>query len=183
MRGIARVTGVSWDWLQKYVNSKMSHIPRCISVTDKSKGRLTLECDEMWSFILSKKNEVYVWLAIDRDTREIVGCYIGDITRKSARKLWRSLPSVYRQCAVTDKASYPWVIIPGAIIHQPRFSIRLPTRIAKAEKRRGPGLRNHLPKTVIAKMINHSSIGISHIANRALMVRQRPPNRRSRILC
>jgi hypothetical protein len=47
MRGIARVTGVSWDWLQKYVNSKMRHIPRFISVTDKSKGRLTLECDEM----------------------------------------------------------------------------------------------------------------------------------------
>jgi transposase-like protein len=58
MRGIARVTGVSWDWLQKYVNSKMSCIPRRISVTDKSKGRLTLECDEIWSFVLSKKNQV-----------------------------------------------------------------------------------------------------------------------------
>jgi hypothetical protein len=101
MRGIARVTGVSWDWLQKYVNSKMRHIPRCISVTDKSKGRLTLECDEMWSFVSSKKNKVDVWLAIDRDTREIVGCYVGDRTRKSARKLWRALPSVYRQWAVT----------------------------------------------------------------------------------
>jgi transposase-like protein len=55
MRGIARVAGVSWDWLQKYVNSKMSCIPRCISVTDKLKGRLTLECDEMWTFVLSKK--------------------------------------------------------------------------------------------------------------------------------
>ena len=55
----------------------------------------------MWSFVLSKKNKVYVWLAIDRDTREIVGCYVGDRTRKSARKLWRSLPSIYRKCAVT----------------------------------------------------------------------------------
>jgi IS1 family transposase len=79
----------------------MSRIPRCISVTDKLKGRLTLECDQMWSFVLSKKNKVYVWLAIDRDTREIVGCYVGDRTRKSARKLWRSLPSIYRKCAVT----------------------------------------------------------------------------------
>jgi IS1 family transposase/transposase-like protein len=101
MRGIARVTGVSWDWLQKYVNSKMSRIPCCISVTDKLKGRLNLECDQMWSFVLSKKNKVYVWLEINRGTREIVGCYVGDRTRKSARKLWRSLSGIYRQCAVT----------------------------------------------------------------------------------
>jgi IS1 family transposase len=71
------------------------------ALVSKAKGRLTLECDEVWSFVSSKKNKVYVWLAIDRDTREIVCCYVGDRTRKSARKLWRSLPSVYRQCAVT----------------------------------------------------------------------------------
>jgi IS1 family transposase len=51
--------------------------------------------------VLNQKNKVYVWLAIDRDTWEIVGCYVGDKTRKFARKLWRALPSVYRQCAVT----------------------------------------------------------------------------------
>lgn len=100
MRGIARVTGVSWSWLQKYVNSKMNSIPRKVSVTAKTKGRLTIECDEMWSFVKSKINKVYIWLAIDRDTREIIGCFIGDRTRKSAHKLWNSLPSVYRQCAI-----------------------------------------------------------------------------------
>ena len=34
----------------------------------------------------------YIWLAIDRETREIVGCYVGDRTRRAARKLWESLP-------------------------------------------------------------------------------------------
>jgi IS1 family transposase len=43
---------------------------------------------------------LYVWLAIDRKTREIVGCYIGDRSRASAKQLWASLPAVYRQCAV-----------------------------------------------------------------------------------
>lgn len=28
------------------------------------------------------------------------GCYIGDRSRESATKLWKSLPAVYRQCAV-----------------------------------------------------------------------------------
>lgn len=100
MHGIARVTGVSWSWLQNYVNHKFAHIPRQVRVSEKSKRRLTIECDEMWSFVESKNNKFYIWLSIDRDTREIIGCFIGDRSRKSARKLWDSLPAIYRQCAV-----------------------------------------------------------------------------------
>jgi insertion element IS1 protein InsB len=54
----------------------------------------------MWSFVASKENEFYIWLAINRDTREIVGCYVGDRTCKSAGQLWESLPGIYRPCAV-----------------------------------------------------------------------------------
>jgi IS1 family transposase len=54
----------------------------------------------MWSFVGSKRNKQWVWLALDADTREIVGSYTGDRTRNSAKKLWSSIPSVYRQCAV-----------------------------------------------------------------------------------
>jgi len=54
----------------------------------------------MWSFVNSKNNQIYIWLAIDRNTRQIVGCFICDTTRKSARKLWDSLPEVYQQNAI-----------------------------------------------------------------------------------
>ena len=101
LRGIARVTGVSWSWLQNYVNNKLAAVPRQIKVSEKSKGKLVIECDEMWSFVFSKAIKVYIWLAIDRTTREIIGCYLGDRSRQSAKKLWASLPGVYRQCAVT----------------------------------------------------------------------------------
>jgi len=100
LRGIARVTGVSWSFLQNYVNHKFRHTPRQVKVSPKSKGRLTLECDEMWSFVSSKAKKQWIWLAIDRDTREIVGCHVGDRSRQSARKLWATLPGIYRQCAV-----------------------------------------------------------------------------------
>ncbi len=56
--------------------------------------------DELWSFVDNKGNKQWVWLALDVKTREIVGVYIGDRDEKAARKLWNSLPSVYRQCAV-----------------------------------------------------------------------------------
>ena len=104
LREIARSTQVSWSWLQDYVNQKLARTLRQIKVSGKSPGRLTIECDEMWSFVNSKKNEVYIWLAIDRNSRKVVGCFVGDRTRKSARKLWDSLPEVYQQCtfAYTD---------------------------------------------------------------------------------
>ena len=99
LRGIARVTQVSWSWLQNYVNHKFACIPRKIILSDKSRGKLIIECDEMWSFVDNKKNQFYIWLAIDRNTREIVGCFVGDRTKKSARKLWASLPDIYQKSA------------------------------------------------------------------------------------
>ena len=100
LAGIARVVGVSMTWLQNYVNNKYAKIPREVKVSEKSKGKLTVEIDELWSFVDHKGNKQWVWLAIDRKSREIVGCYIGDRSRESAKKLWRSLPPVYRQCAI-----------------------------------------------------------------------------------
>ncbi len=64
------------------------------------KGKLTIECDELWSFVNHKGNKQWVWLALDADTREIVGVYIGARDEAAAQKLWESLPAVYRQCAV-----------------------------------------------------------------------------------
>jgi IS1 family transposase len=60
---------------------------------------LTLECDEAWSFVGNKGNKQWLWLALDRSTREIVGVHIGDRSQEGAQALWESLPAVYRQCA------------------------------------------------------------------------------------
>jgi len=61
---------------------------------------LNVECDELWSFVDGKQNKQWVWLAMDRETREIIGVYIGDRSEEGTKQLWNSLPPVYRQCAV-----------------------------------------------------------------------------------
>lgn len=61
---------------------------------------MTIQCDELWSFVGNKQNKHWIWLAIDQDTREIVGVYIGSRDENGAHGLWHSLPPVYRQCAV-----------------------------------------------------------------------------------
>ena len=58
----------------------------------QKKGRLTIQCDEMWSFVANKKNKQWVWLALDIETKEIVGVYVGERSRQGAQGLWRSLP-------------------------------------------------------------------------------------------
>lgn len=100
LAGIARITGVSKKWLQNYVNAIYSKVSHQIEVTSKPLGKLTIECDEAWSFVHRKRHKQWIWLALDASTREIVGIYIGNRSRESALKLWHSLPPVYRQCAV-----------------------------------------------------------------------------------
>ena len=55
----------------------------------------------------------WVWLAIDRDTRAMVGVYVGDRSPEGAQALWASLPPLYRQSAVSSTdfwASYETVL-------------------------------------------------------------------------
>ena len=54
----------------------------------------------MWSFVEKKTNKQWIWLAIDLDSREIVGVHVGSRDHRGAEALWNSLPPVYRQCAV-----------------------------------------------------------------------------------
>jgi IS1 family transposase len=100
LAGIARVLKLSASWLQRYVNRCYKARSRQVQVMLKSKGSLAVQLDELWSFVDTKGNKQWVWLALDVATREIVGCHIGDRSRDSALALWHSMPSVYRQCAV-----------------------------------------------------------------------------------
>jgi len=90
LAGIAQITGVSERWLQTYMNDKYEQVPRHVQVKKKSRGRRTLAGDELWSFVQNSDNKQWVWLAIDRDAREIIGVHVGDRSREGAQALWDS---------------------------------------------------------------------------------------------
>ncbi len=98
LAGIARVSGL---WLQNYVNEKYENVPREVKVMVKPSAlNLAIECDEVWSFLQKKEDKQWVWLAIDRGTREIVGVHVGDRSAEGAQALWDSLPVIYQQSAI-----------------------------------------------------------------------------------
>ena len=63
---------------------------------------LEAEADELWSFVGCKANQQWIWIAIDAETRQVIAFHVGDRSRRSARRLWRKIPAVYRQQASFD---------------------------------------------------------------------------------
>ncbi len=59
-----------------------------------------LALDELWSFVGSKRNARWVWLALCRQTRQIVACFVGDRSADAARALRARIPPAYR-CRAT----------------------------------------------------------------------------------
>jgi IS1 family transposase len=45
---------------------------------DGSEEATVLELDELWSFVLKKTNQAWIWIALCRKTRQIVAYAIGD---------------------------------------------------------------------------------------------------------
>jgi hypothetical protein len=55
--GIARALQISELWLQQYVNQKSKTIPQEVQVRPKPKRCLTVQMDQLWSFVDDKGNE------------------------------------------------------------------------------------------------------------------------------
>jgi insertion element IS1 protein InsB len=146
LTGIVRTTEVSGSWLQKYVNNYYETVERQAEVAIKEKGKLTVQMDELWSFVDNKGCKQWVWIALDASTREIIGCVIGDRSRESARKLWASLPSVYKQCAkvYTDM----WEAYETVIPSKRHFAVGKETGLTSYIERLNNTLRQRISRLV-----------------------------------
>jgi insertion element IS1 protein InsB len=76
---------------------------------------LILEADELWSFIGSKREIRWVWVALDAETRQVVARVVGDRSAFTAECLWRSLPPGYRETftVATDFRAADQAVIPA----------------------------------------------------------------------
>ena len=100
--GICRVMDISLRWLLSFIAEIYETLPDNLSVQLPKVAnsqvrllRLKAEADEMWSFVGRKSNKQWVWIAIDVESKQIIAFYVGDRSRKSARKLWNRIPLVY----------------------------------------------------------------------------------------
>lgn len=56
-----------------------------------------LELDEMWSFVQSKTNKQWIWLALNPFNRQIVAFHVGGRGKEDAELFYEQIPSIFKQ--------------------------------------------------------------------------------------
>lgn len=98
LRGIERVFGLSRRTVADWIEVWAEHLPPLETTLVAAQAEDVLELDEVWSFVLKKTNQRWVWVALCRRTRQIVAYFIGDRTETSCLQLWRRIPRAYTRC-------------------------------------------------------------------------------------
>jgi insertion element IS1 protein InsB len=102
-----------------------------------------LELDELWTFVLRKSDAVWIWIALCRQSRQIVAFVVGDRSEATCRRLWDAIPAAYRLaiCYSDFWAAYAAVIPPtqhrpvgketGETAHIERYNNTLRQRLGR----------------------------------------------------
>ena len=77
-----------------------------------------LELDEMWSFVQCAKNKVWLWLALCRRTRQIVGYYLGKRDDDACRKLKENISVNYKHCNTVSDYWKPYKTVFNQSLHE-----------------------------------------------------------------
>ena len=65
--------------------------------------RPIVELDEMWTFVRVRKNEVWIWLALEVNSRKVLTYAVGDRSVCTFKKLWDGLDKIKRKISYTDR--------------------------------------------------------------------------------
>ena len=101
-----------------------------------------LELDELWTWVLQRKNKKWLWLALCRRTRQIVAYALGCRGVATCRVLWSRIPTAYKSahCFANIWDAYAAVVPPdqltqserrGPVNHLERFNRTLRGRVGR----------------------------------------------------
>jgi len=150
MRGIERTFGVSRRtvsaWLKEQANDPLP-LEETLQPVD-SKKIPVLDGDELRSSVFRSKDKVWVWIAMNGESREIVASACGDRSENTCRILWDCVPSAcIAYHLLVKKPSFSVII--GARI-KPSFR---PSNIALRVKKRGKQLIIHRYNTELLPIV------------------------------
>ena len=106
-----------------------------------------LELDELWSFVLKKARKRWIWIALCRQTRQVVAFVIGDRSEQTCHRLWKTIPELFRQAqCYTDFWKAYSKVVPeaqhtavgkesGQTAHVERWNLTLRQRLARFVRR------------------------------------------------
>jgi insertion element IS1 protein InsB len=124
LRGICRTFKVSMNWLLWYLRSLGNSLDyQSVLNINVNESALIFELDEMYTFVGCKKMPRWIWIALDRATRQVVSYHIGKRDEVSCRRFWNKIPAEFRkkcQCFTDFWRAYATVIPPNQ--HHPQVN-------------------------------------------------------------
>jgi hypothetical protein len=82
-RSYAHLWGLTHDHV-RLDQKKVAQLPLCATLLapdPEDPTSTTLELDELWSFVLKKANDSWMWMALCRKSRQVVAYAVGDRSR------------------------------------------------------------------------------------------------------
>ena len=83
-----------------------------------------LEGDELRSFVLRSKDKVWVWIAMNGESREIVASACGDRSENTCRILWDRVPSAYKKDIVFSDYWRAYQAVIPTVQHRPGGGVK-----------------------------------------------------------
>jgi hypothetical protein len=112
LRGICRVLEISMSWLMKFVSAFYESLDDDLHVAWPEEARpeggrilvrcFTCEVDEQWSFVGSKANQAWLWVAFDLETRQVVStwAHAKTVRRCTSGSSFRNATGFRRRCTL-----------------------------------------------------------------------------------
>ena len=132
-----------------------------------------LELDGLWSFVLKKSRNRWVWIALCRQTRQIVAFVIGNRSEATCRNLWQPIPPGYRRAhCYTDFWEAYQKVIPteqhtacgkesGLTAHVERWNNTLRQRLARfVRKTLSFSKSDRMHKICLRLFIHHYNLSV-----------------------
>ncbi len=125
LRAICRIFDVKLTWLLNFAISLYKSMPDDLFFDIervKDVELFVLEADEAWSFVGEKVNKQWIWVALERETRQIIAFHIGDRSQDGAKELWDKIPTIIKDNCIfhTDEWEPYKCVIPKEVHkHQP----------------------------------------------------------------
>ena len=104
---------------------------------------MALELDEMGSFVGHKGKKRWIWLAVCKQTKQVVASVIGGRGIATCQKLWENIPELYKQgiifsdfwdayqAVIPDEQHQPVGKDSGLTAHVERFNNTIRQRLAR----------------------------------------------------
>lgn len=127
-----------------------------------------LELDELWSYVASKKNRVWIWIVLCRRTRQVVAWMWGERSADVCRDLWAKVPQNYKHafCYSDLLEAYQKVLDAkqhqactkqeGQTNHVERFNLTLRQRLARFVRKTLAFSKNLFMHIVVLRLFLHT---------------------------